>query len=397
MKKIAILLMSMFAITMLSCSKKQASTDSGGKGYSASEIVFPEVVKGYDNLLDKAKEYKDAKKYFYAAGYYYDASECSDITEEQKIYAESEFKNIYNSLKNGELGLDEKNEFGVHDAQEKLKWEGYQYFTEFCPWNFIFSGLNQKKIDYETRTADYTFYLKCRYSEKYKKLSSMLRDAFTALDYSKTYERFDIKDFDPTNTKLTFNNKQIHDGVAFLCLKFDELTFFGKQNIVSTMGAFDFDVEGDSFNYATYEVEPPFIEYVDFNQGGPLLFLDLSFLNSEGEVINSIKGFCCYANNVINYNYVDSRYTTFFENGTMPRYTDDFDFNGWQHAIKGIPSKYMNYFDNKEISVRIDSIRVPYGLLENSSFNKIRLMKKISIPVRDNFVECHWSEKLTPY
>lgn len=396
MKKIAILLMSMFAITMLSCSKKQASTDSGGKGYSASEIVFPEVVKGYDNLLDKAKEYKDARKYFYAAGYYYDASECSDITEEQKIYAESEFKSIYNSLKNGELGLYEKNEFGVHDAQEKLKWEGYQYFTEFCPWNFIFSGLNQKKIDYETRTADYTFYLKCRYSEKYIKLSSMLRDAFTALDYSKTYESFDIKDFDPTNTKLTFNNKQIHDGVAFLCLKFDELTFFN-QNIVSTMGAFNFGIE-----YGIYTVRSPFIEYDDSYEGRPLLFLDLSFLNSEGEVINSIKGFCCYANNVINYNYVDSRYTTFFEDGTMPRhtddfsfYTDDFNFNGWQHAITGIPAKYMNYFDNKEISVRIDSIRVPYGLLENSSFNsfnKIRLMKKISIPVRDNFVECHWSE-----
>ena len=119
----------------------------------------------YETLLNKGKEYESKKEYVYALGYYYDAM----YTENALEGARDSFNRLSEMLKKGSDGLELSMWDDPEEAWNKVIKEYHKYFTEFCPYDFLYDGnLVKGELNYKDKTATYS--MRCIYSlsEKFK-------------------------------------------------------------------------------------------------------------------------------------------------------------------------------------------------------------------------------------
>lgn len=167
----------------------------------------------YDELLKKAKNYETQKKFIYALGTYYDAmsEETSDCEEALKCY-----ERISNQLLSGKPGFDTYNSFTLHDEWRNRLIEAEQYWTDFPPiYIKVDEKLNQDKLNYDTKTADYSFNFGFYWKEKFLELAEILS---TGCEKAKSQDWKDFPKFCNYN-KLDFKNGESKGYTTFNWLK----------------------------------------------------------------------------------------------------------------------------------------------------------------------------------
>lgn len=103
-------------------------------------------------LLQKGKDYEAKKEYVYALGSYYDAIVAGGESAAEALNA---FNTLAGYIREGNPGPGKYNEFTLHDGWVALLQNAEKYWTENCPWQFMFK-IGNKTVDYATRTASYT-------------------------------------------------------------------------------------------------------------------------------------------------------------------------------------------------------------------------------------------------
>ena len=364
-----------------SCSKKTSNESNVSKTKPSTNTVtidFPVPITGYENFMNKAKEYESNGKYIYALGCFYDAYDSEDANEEQKKLAKQEYERIELALKNGDILLKEKTEFGVHDAQEELKLEAYQYFSEYCPVKFCFYNLRNVGVNYETRTANYKFNFNVENSKKYRAICYTMEDSFKNLKYHKTYAKLTLDDFTNEEAIKIINNSCIYKNIPFIgnntrLASSTLLHLYNESNMVFK------EIRGIDWRYVSYDYDCS--RHSGYDE---LYFIDFSIFNSEGNLIKHVKSFPCYGNSTIKFNNQNIQFFDYDEKGYL--YEEEYI-----NKIEDVPSKDMNDFDEGNIQIQLDRICVPYGILPETSdgyirADKIKDMKRIEIPLRNNLV-----------
>lgn len=106
----------------------------------------------FNYLFTKAKEFEQNKKYVHALGTYYDA-----ITLGQNE-AFASYNTLMSTIKNGQPGFGNFNEFTLYDSWLALLTDAEQYWTEHAGevYNIKIEKAIKGDVDYTTRTATYT-------------------------------------------------------------------------------------------------------------------------------------------------------------------------------------------------------------------------------------------------
>lgn len=118
-------------------------------------------------LLQKGKDYEAKKEYVYALGSYYDAIVAGGESAAEALNA---FNTLAGYIREGNPGPGKYNEFTLHDGWVALLQNAEKYWTENCPWQFMFY-IGNRTVDYATRTGSYTLAINAawkfddRYSE----------------------------------------------------------------------------------------------------------------------------------------------------------------------------------------------------------------------------------------
>lgn len=349
--------------------KKKGGVTVGSAESSGPSLGFSEIITGYDNLMNKAKEYEQKENFVYALGYYFDASQEKDASENNKVSAKQALDLLAEKLKNGEVGLKEQTVFGINDALTSLKFAMYKYFTEFCAFDFIFSIEKQTNIDYENRTADYLACFSCKDSAKYKEIKSAVYNAFENLPY---YEakvgraaHFDENDFNTDYSEAIIQSGYLTNGMAFFSLN-------------------NPNISNDLLVSALAETDPYSGQRIHYNgaDSSSLYFFDFTVLDSNGNEIQKFKNFPCFGISALDFTYgtVDTTFTTKY--GGFAYDTSN------RMQIKNVPSQYMQDFENGTIILRLDALYLPYGSFPygEGTIDNIQNAKKIKMPVRENIL-----------
>lgn len=122
----------------------------------------------YNALLSKGKDYENKKQFVYALGTYYDAVAAEPTGDSKE--AEDAFNALSDSIKNGNPGIGEFDEFEIYDNWLVLCKEYEKYWTEYSPRAIIYE-LERDSIDRATKTGNYKVSLKLEWSAKYKRIS----------------------------------------------------------------------------------------------------------------------------------------------------------------------------------------------------------------------------------
>ena len=122
----------------------------------------------YNALLSKGKDYENKKQFVYALGTYYDAVAAEPTGDSKE--AQDAFNALSDSIKNGNPGIGEFDEFEIYDNWLVLCKEYEKYWTEYSPRAIIYE-LERDSIDRATKTGNYKVSLKCEWSAKYKRIS----------------------------------------------------------------------------------------------------------------------------------------------------------------------------------------------------------------------------------
>lgn len=101
----------------------------------------------YQNLMAKAKAYEAYSKLVYALGTYYDAMEAEPTDQAAEAY--DAFLNLENTIKNGNPGYGEFDEFDLHDGWKAILTEYETYWSEFAAVQFEFGTLTKGANNYE--------------------------------------------------------------------------------------------------------------------------------------------------------------------------------------------------------------------------------------------------------
>lgn len=352
------------------CKKKGSVKDVKTKN-SESNLGFSEVITGYNNLMNKAKEYEQNESFVYALGYYFDASQDKNASENDKSTAKQAFDLLTEKLKNGEVGLKEQNVFGINDALSTLKFEMYKYFTEFCAFDFIFQIEKQTNIDYESRTADYLACFTCTDSVKYEKIKSAVYTAFKNLPY---YElnvglvaQLEETDFNSTYSEAIIQSGYLTNGMVFFDLNNPNIS---DDLLVSALAETN---PYSSHNHICYNGA----------DNSSLYFFDFTALDSNGNKIQKFKNFPCFGISELDFKngIVETTFTTKYGGFA-------YDVSN-RMQIKNVPAQYMQDFENGTIILKLDALYLPYGSFPygEGTIDNIQNAKKIRMPVRDNILQ----------
>lgn len=122
----------------------------------------------YNALLSKGKDYENKKQFVYALGTYYDAVAAEPTGDSKE--AQDAFNALSDSIKNGNPGIGEFDEFEIYDNWLVLCKEYEKYWTEYSPRAIVYE-LERDSIDRATKTGNYKVSLKWEWSAKYKRIS----------------------------------------------------------------------------------------------------------------------------------------------------------------------------------------------------------------------------------
>ena len=133
--------------------------------------------ESYDSLLKKAKDYESKKQWVHALGAYWDAMEAEPT--EKVVEAYEAFTKLSETIREGNPGYGEFDEFSLYDGWLALCKEYEKYWTDNCPYGFSLS-VKKGDLDMATRTATYTVKVNYGDTYKYKSISGTLggRDKF---------------------------------------------------------------------------------------------------------------------------------------------------------------------------------------------------------------------------
>lgn len=122
-----------------------------------------------------ADEFEASKNWVYALGAYYDAIEKNDSNSKNAL---ERFLKISGEIRKGKPGLEEMDDFDIHDEWKKICVQFEKYWSENCPRNFAFSKIQRSILDYENRTASYEFELTSEITEKFVEMTKVFREGF---------------------------------------------------------------------------------------------------------------------------------------------------------------------------------------------------------------------------
>ena len=125
------------------------------KKFSISVLIFCAVNLFAEkvSLLEQAKKFEKEKNWVYALGTYYDAIEESSTDSEEAL---NSFVKLEDEILKGNPGYGSfDNIFTIHEEWKKVLISAEKYWTEFPPVGVEIKSLEQKDIDYSSKTAEY--------------------------------------------------------------------------------------------------------------------------------------------------------------------------------------------------------------------------------------------------
>lgn len=135
----------------------------------------------FNSLFTKAKEFEQNKKYVHALGTYYDAIALG--TDNQANEANASYKILISTIKNGQPGFGNFDEFTLYDSWVSLLTDAEQYWTEHAGevYTINIGRATKGDVDYSSRTATYTIpvyiqvpFQKDMFTNKYFEITSTI-------------------------------------------------------------------------------------------------------------------------------------------------------------------------------------------------------------------------------
>ena len=143
----------------LSCSDKLATVSRGLMSlteYESAKKKLETDSPKINELVENGKKFEAQKRYFYALASYYEAAniEWNDKIEGEGLKNYIELREI---IQKGLPGKEEYDEFSIRDGWIALIKDAERYFSEYPNFEIYFLNLNKSNLNYEKKTANYTF------------------------------------------------------------------------------------------------------------------------------------------------------------------------------------------------------------------------------------------------
>lgn len=306
----------------------------------------------YATLLAKAKDYEIKKQYVYALGTYYDAV-AADPSEASKE-AQNAYNALADSIKNGNPGFGEFDEFDIYDNWVIFCKEYEKYWTEYSPRVILYS-IKRDSIDRATKTGNYKLSLTWDWSAKYKRISdvvltglkkSWLED-WTAIPKDWPKESVYMAEMKGTRASI-YNSYEDHS--RYFTTVNDTYLKNGVALFQSYAGE-DFD-KGTYYRY--YKIIPA--AFVEFAYSlGEYQDLDLHECRDVGGLIDLKAKIVDESGNTL---YTSSRISMMRSNSHQKK---DDEGAGSEYIFKGVDQATMKLIDSGKAKVELDSAFLAYG------------------------------------
>lgn len=397
------ILTSFISICIFGCNKQKNQsginekdiTDNPEINSLKENSVFEPIVVGYENLIEKAKEYENNEEYIYACGYYFDAMEEAD-SEEDKNFANENIERIGTGLKDGSIGLKNQSVFDIRNSKKDIIFEYYKYFTEFCPFYFHFGNFEQKSLNFDSRTSDFVCEFQKEDSSKFKKLKEIANSAFK----DSPYNEYDAAEFYSSDREETIKmasenivkNNYFLGGIAYLGIR-----FLDNEQLLPSFEAEFWCGKSLSQYTENYMYFPDTRDSFQNTFSAPYI-LDISIVDKEGKVLKKIKNFMAYDAKI-------SQVFDFFNEENEFKYFNSYmsydDSNNYsdkeRFRLNNVPENLISKFKSKEAQIQIDKIYTPYGSMsitynQNISLVEVYKMPKISVKFKASYTgnEIEW-------
>lgn len=137
----------------------------------------------FSTLMEKAKKYEQDKKMVYAIGTYLDAYAAGKTLEEKKLAYNSYFT-IADAVAFGKPGLDEYDEFSLHDEWIKLLEDFDAYWLAIFPKTVFINNFEWKEVDLKNRTQKMLVGISMPDSKKYSLMCDIVKHGLRNCDTS---------------------------------------------------------------------------------------------------------------------------------------------------------------------------------------------------------------------
>lgn len=350
--------------------------------------VFEPIVTGYENLIEKAKEYERNEEYIYSCGYYFDAMEEAD-SEEDKNFANENIERIGEDLKDGSIGLKNQSVFDIRKSKKDIIFEYYKYFTEFCPFYFHFGNFEQKSLNFESRTSDFVCEFQKEDSAKFKKLKEIANSAFKDSPYNEynaaEFYSSDREEAIKMASENIIKNNYFLGGIAYL-----DIRFLDNEQLLPSFEAEFWCGKSLSQYTENYMYFPSTHDSFQNTFSAPYI-LDISIVDREGKVLKSIKNFLAYDARI-------SQVFDFFDEENEFKYFNSYvsydDSNKYSYKerfrLNNVPENLIPKFKSNEAQIQIDKIYMPYGSMsitynQNISLTEVYKMPKIPVKFKAGY------------
>lgn len=137
----------------------------------------------FSTLMEKAKKYEQDKKMVYAIGTYLDAYAAGKTLDEKKLAYNSYFR-IADAVAFGKPGLDEYDEFTLHDEWMKLLDDFDAYWLENYPKTVFVNNFEWQEVDLKNRTQGMIIGFSMPDSKKYSLMCDIVKHGLRNCDIS---------------------------------------------------------------------------------------------------------------------------------------------------------------------------------------------------------------------
>ena len=167
-------------ITDAEVEKERKENEKAGRGrVTNKQIEIAKDKQVAQPFLEKAKSYEQQKQWAYALNSYFQVL-FLDIDPFAQEEAAEKYLSLADSIKSGNPGIGNFNEFALHDEWKKLLMNAEKFGTEYGRYYFSIGKLEKKGLDYATKTATYSSKITISDSLIYQKVIEVIQAGYKA-------------------------------------------------------------------------------------------------------------------------------------------------------------------------------------------------------------------------
>ena len=339
-------------ITDAEVEKERKENEKSGRGrVTNKQIEIAKDKQVAQTFLEKAKSYEQQKQWAYALNSYFQVL-FLDIDPFAQEEAAEKYLSLADSIKSGNPGIGNFNEFALHDEWKKLLMNAEKFGTEYGRYYFSIGKLEKKELDYATKTATYSSKITISDSLIYQKVIEVIQAGYKAA-WKKDWTDLPKPDYWPSYS-VTGSSKRENFTSGVAIYRSDAKNLFASWDLKYApvgWGVYNSFAYRYGGNYQDYTRTP--YGTLDISYGSSLYELSFNIIDKNGKELMKSKRVpirACYGSTSANKIFTEEDNSIEFS-GISTALMDKISNGTARINLVGVYLKYGTYDKNKDAKI----------------------------------------------